>query len=48
MGTAAVVACMPSTLAIYVALAEVMGATLVTLDARLGRVAGLECAVEVL
>jgi predicted nucleic acid-binding protein len=32
---------------IYVALAEVLGATLLTLDARLGRVAGLGCPVEV-
>ena len=32
----------------YVALAEVMGATLVTLDGRLGRVAGLDCAIEVI
>ena len=34
--------------AIYVALAEVLGATLLTLDGRLGRVAGLECPVEVI
>ena len=34
--------------ALYVALAEALGATLVTLDQRLGRVDGLECAVEVL
>jgi len=34
--------------AMYVALAEVMGATLVTLDGRLGRVAGLDCAIEVI
>lgn len=34
--------------ALYVALAEVLGATMVTLDGRLGRVEGLECHVEVL
>jgi predicted nucleic acid-binding protein len=34
--------------ALYVALAEALDATLVTLDARLGRVAGLDCAVEVI
>ena len=34
--------------ALYVALAESLGATLITTDARLGRVRGLECAVEVL
>ena len=34
--------------ALYVALAEALDATLVTLDARLGRVGGLACAVEVL
>jgi predicted nucleic acid-binding protein len=34
--------------ALYVALAEALDATLVTLDARLGRVEGLACAVEVL
>jgi len=34
--------------ALYVALAEALGATVLTLDQRLGRVAGLECAVEVL
>jgi predicted nucleic acid-binding protein len=33
---------------VYVALAEALGATLVTLDARLARVPGLECPVEVL
>jgi predicted nucleic acid-binding protein len=33
--------------ALYVALAEALGATLLTLDRRLGRVEGLECAVEV-
>ena len=32
---------------VYVALAEALGGTLLTLDARLGRVAGLGCAVEV-
>ena len=34
--------------AVYVALAEALGATLVTLDARLARVPGLRCPVEVL
>jgi predicted nucleic acid-binding protein len=34
--------------ALYVALAEALGATLITLDERLGRVAGLDCRVEVL
>ncbi len=34
--------------AMYVALAEAMGATLVTLDGRLGRVAGLDCEIEVI
>ena len=34
--------------AIYIALAEALGATLLTLDRRLGRVTGLECPVEVL
>lgn len=34
--------------ALYVALAESLGATLITTDAKLGRVVGLECAVEVL
>lgn len=34
--------------ALYVALAEALGATLITLDRRLGRVEGLECHVEVL
>jgi predicted nucleic acid-binding protein len=34
--------------ALYVALAEAMGAMLVTLDGRLGRVAGLDCAIEVI
>ncbi|MBX3029210.1 MAG: type II toxin-antitoxin system VapC family toxin [Chloroflexi bacterium] len=33
--------------AMYVALAEALGATLVTLDERLARVAGLDCTVEV-
>jgi len=33
--------------ALYVALAEVMGATLLTLDMRLARVSGLECEVEI-
>jgi predicted nucleic acid-binding protein len=33
---------------LYVALAEALGGTLLTLDARLGRVTGLECRVEVL
>lgn len=32
----------------YVALAELLGATLVTVDARLGRAPGVRCAVEVL
>jgi predicted nucleic acid-binding protein len=32
--------------AFYVALAELMGATLVTLDRRLGNIRGLACAVE--
>lgn len=34
--------------ALYVALAEVLDGTLVTLDARLGSVTGLECEVEVI
>jgi len=34
--------------ALYVALAEALQGTLVTLDARLGRVRGLACSVEVL
>lgn len=34
--------------ALYVALAEATGATLITLDARLARVDGLECEIEVL
>jgi predicted nucleic acid-binding protein len=34
--------------ALYVALAEALGATLITLDQRLGRVAGLDCPVEVI
>lgn len=34
--------------AIYVALAEALEGTLLTLDARLGRVSGLDCEVEVL
>ena len=34
--------------ALYVALAEALDATLLTLDARLGRVRGLECLVEVI
>jgi predicted nucleic acid-binding protein len=34
--------------AFYVALAEVLDATLLTLDRRLGRIKGLECAVTVL
>lgn len=34
--------------ALYVALAEALGATLITLDRRLGRVAGLDCPVEVI
>ena len=33
--------------ALYVALAEALGATLVTLDGRLGQVAELDCPVEV-
>lgn len=33
--------------AMYVALAEAMGATLLTLDERLARVSGLDCAIEV-
>jgi predicted nucleic acid-binding protein len=33
--------------ALYIALAEVMDGTLLTLDVRLGRVVGLECRVEV-
>jgi len=33
--------------ALYVALAEALDATLITLDRRLGRVQGLECPVEV-
>lgn len=33
--------------ALYVALAEALGATLLTLDSRLGRVEELECRVEV-
>lgn len=33
--------------AMYVALAEVLGATLLTLDERLARVPGLDCAIEV-
>lgn len=33
--------------AMYVALAEAMGAVLLTTDARLGRASGIECAVEV-
>jgi len=33
--------------ALYVALAEALDATVITLDRRLGRVQGLECAVEV-
>jgi predicted nucleic acid-binding protein len=33
--------------AVYVALAEVLGATLVTLDGRLVRVPGLDCAIEI-
>lgn len=32
--------------AMYVALAEVLGATLLTLDRRLTRVSGLDCAIE--
>jgi predicted nucleic acid-binding protein len=32
---------------VYIALAEVLGGTLLTLDARLGRVAGLDCPVQV-
>ena len=34
--------------AVYVALAEALDATLITLDGRLGRVAGLRCSVEVI
>ena len=34
--------------AVYVALAEALDATLLTLDARLGRAPGLACPVEVL
>jgi predicted nucleic acid-binding protein len=34
--------------ALYVALAEALDATLLTLDLRLGNVADLECAVEVI
>lgn len=34
--------------ALYVALAEALGGTLLTLDARLGRIEDLECRVEVL
>jgi predicted nucleic acid-binding protein len=34
--------------AFYVALAEALDATLLTLDHRLGRAAGLRCAIEVL
>ena len=34
--------------ALYVALAEVLAGTLLTLDGRLGRVAGLDCTIEVL
>lgn len=34
--------------AIYVALAEALGAPLITLDQRLGRVEGLRCAVQVI
>jgi predicted nucleic acid-binding protein len=33
--------------AMYVALAEAFGATLITLDARLGRVEGLACRIDV-
>jgi predicted nucleic acid-binding protein len=33
--------------AMYVALAEVLGATLLTLDERLARVPGLDCAIEI-
>jgi len=33
--------------AMYVALAEVLGGTLLTLDARLGQVRGLDCDIEV-
>jgi predicted nucleic acid-binding protein len=33
--------------ALYVALAEALDATLITLDERLGSVAGLDCQVEV-
>jgi predicted nucleic acid-binding protein len=34
--------------ALYIALAEALGGTLLTLDARLGKITGLECPVEVL
>jgi predicted nucleic acid-binding protein len=34
--------------AVYVALAEALGATLLTADRRLGRVRGLACSVEVI
>jgi predicted nucleic acid-binding protein len=34
--------------ALYVALAEALDATMITLDGRLGRVAGLDCRVEVI
>lgn len=34
--------------ALYVALAEALGATLVTLDARLARVTGLDCQIDVI
>ena len=34
--------------ALYIALAEALDGTLLTLDGRLGRVAGLECSVEVM
>ena len=34
--------------ALYVALAEALDATLLTLDARLGRIRGLDCRVEVI
>jgi len=33
--------------AMYVGLAEALGATLITTDARLGRVGGLQCPIEV-
>jgi predicted nucleic acid-binding protein len=33
--------------AMYVALAEALGATLLTLDARLARVSGVDCVIEV-